>query len=179
MIHVLFGHDEVFVGLVRICKIPHTSADQSRHDDDHQRNDQAAFSLGRLFVNAVLRIGLAIVVGRAALGHARSTADRRRVDRTHGILRGNVRIRDIGISVCQRIGNRVVHRKLLLFIPHSRVKRAGVNRTGFDRVLHIIRQGGKYSGFVVDTGLLNSCAAEGAEFAGDWQLLAAVFAKHE
>ena len=163
---------------MRICEIPHTAANQSRHDDDHQRNDQAAFSLGRLFVNAVLRIGLTVVVGRAALGRARSTADRRRVDRTHGSLRGNARIRNIGIGVCQRIGSRVVHRKLLLFGPHSRVKRAGVNRTGLNRVLHIIRQGGKYSCFVVDTGLLDSCAAEGAEFSGDRQLLAAVFAKH-
>ena len=130
---------------------------------------------------AVLRIGLTVVVGRAALGRARSTADRRRVDRTHGSLRGNVRIRNIGIGVCQRIGSRVVHRKLLLFVPHSRVKRAGVNRTSLNRILrglHIIRQGGKYSCFVVDTGLLDSCAAEGAEFSGDRQLLAAVFAKH-
>ena len=79
-----------------------------------------------------------------------------------------------GLEVMQRI----VHRKLLLFVPHSRVKRAGVNRTGLNRVLHIIRQGGKYSCFVIDTGLLDSCAAEGAEFSGDRQLLAAVFAKH-
>ena len=168
---------------MRIGEIPHTAADQSRNDNDNQRNNQAALALGRLFVHAILRVGFAVVVGRAALGRARSAADRRNVDRTHGVLRGNVRIRNIGIGVCQRVCNRVIHRKLLLVVPHGRVKRVGVDRaaarrTGLDRVLHIIRQSGKYSGFVVDTGLLDSSAAEGAEFAGDRQLLAAVFAKH-
>ena len=54
----------------------------------------------------------------------------------------------------------------------------GVERRQVDWPVQFLGQRGEYGGFVVYTGLLDGCAAEWAELAGDGQLSAAVLAKH-